>query len=293
MKILIVEDDFASRELLKISIAKEGYECIAAEDGEMGLKLFQSYNPDIVISDIRMPRMDGMTLLGEIRKLSKSVIIIIVTGHGNETLALQSLQLGANNYIKKPLDLHDLKTQLKRYKNFIESKVQERNISELVVSGEIELEFDSDLNLGPIVAKYLVHKTGTFFEEKSQIGLELGLSEIITNSIEHGNLEITSKEKALALNENTLNNLYNERLGNKNLSQRKVKVSYSRNTEYCEWTIEDEGQGFNLHDVPHSTDHPLLNELHGRGIFISKMQFDEIEYLGKGNKVRLKKAKKK
>lgn len=289
MKVLVVEDDFASRELLRIAITKDGYECFVAEDGENGLNSFNVNNPDVVISDVRMPKMDGISLLEKLRKISKDCIIIIVTGHGNEELALQALQLGANNYIKKPIDLRDLKAQLLRYKNFIESKALESNIADFVVERDIELVIDSEISLAPSTAKYLMQKTDTSFTETEKLGMELGLSELITNAIEHGNLNISFEEKNFALNNNTLQDLYDSRSNQEELRNRKVKISFNKNDLNCEWIIEDEGNGFNYQSYPIHIGNTLQNELHGRGIFISRMQFDEFEYIGKGNIVKVKK----
>ncbi len=97
MKILIVEDDLASSEMLRLSLEKEGYECLLAENGNQALLMHSEHKPDLIISDVRMPEMDGIELLEKLRSIEEETIIIIVTGHSNEELALRSLELGANN----------------------------------------------------------------------------------------------------------------------------------------------------------------------------------------------------
>ncbi|MBK8807072.1 MAG: response regulator [Bacteroidales bacterium] len=292
MKVLVVDDDLASRELLKISCIKQGYDCITAEDGMKGLEAFQTYMPDVVISDVRMPNMDGMTLLEKLRSFAQDVIIIIITGHGNEELALRALELGANNYIKKPLDLTDLKTQLKRYKSYVESRCLENYISDFIVDRTMELVIETDLHLSPPTARFLVNKTGTYFDDKSKIGLELGLSEIITNAIEHGNLEITHEDKSNALSENKLQDLYLDRLSQPQFQNRKVYIEFSLTESHCQWIIRDEGKGFNFQKLSFHSESNAQAAMHGRGIFISKIQFDKVEYLGNGNSVKLIKYKK-
>lgn len=289
MKVLIVEDDFASRELLRITTEKEGYQAILAENGAVGLEKFHHAKPDVVISDIRMPEMDGMKLLETIRSEAKDIFIIIVTGHGTEELALKALQLGANNYIKKPLDLSDLKVLLRRFYNILKSKELESNIPELISTRSFELEFSTDIDLVPAIVQYLINKTGHLFTNKEKIQIELGLSELIINAIEHGNLAITNSEKNESLNRNELSQLYEQRMSIDKYKNRKVKINYKYENNICHWEIEDEGEGFNWKHVPIPTDNRLIHELHGRGIFLSKLQFDMLEYQGRGNLVKIEK----
>lgn len=289
MKVLVVEDDFPSRELLRIFIEKEGHECITAEDGKLGFDIFKKNMPDIIISDVRMPQMNGVELLETVRKISKDVLIVFVTGHGNEDLALKALELGANNYLKKPIDLSELKVLLKRYETLIQNKNIEHYIPDFIISREFELVVDSDLNLIQSVANYLVDKTGVMFDTKERIRIELGLTELLLNSVEHGNWEISSEEKTQALLDNTLMELYNTKTSNAELKERRVKIIHKQTDRYCEWLIQDEGCGFNWKCTPNSSNQQFMKNNHGRGIFLSKLQFDEFEYIGIGNTVRVKK----
>lgn len=289
MKVLVVEDDFASRELLKITLENEKYQCKVADNGEAGLELFNKFLPNVVISDVRMPKMDGMELLATIRKRVKDVIIIMITGHGNEQLAIQALQLGANNYIKKPLDLSDLKILLRRYYNVVQCKTLEKDIPDFILERVFNLEIDTEIKDVSSVVQFLLHKTGNTFENHDTVRLEVGLTELLTNSIEHGNLGITSEEKKIALQDNTLQDLYAQRLANDVYARKKVKISCDYNKDYCQWVIEDEGEGFDWRSIPNPTQGNFVDQLSGRGIFLSRIQFDELEFVGKGNVVIAKK----
>lgn len=287
MKVLIVEDDFASRELLKIFVEKEKHECKSAEDGALGLELFKRYKPDVVISDVRMPGLDGIALLKAIRREAQDVITIIVTGHGNEELALEALENGANNYIKKPIDLADLKQLLRRYKSIFEQREITTALKKNISNRQFEMEVDTDTTVVPSLVKYLVEKTDNVFADAELVQLELGLSELLINSMEHGNLGISREDKASALQKNTFQSLVEERMSDSVCSKRKIHITYRSNQTECEWLIKDQGVGFDFTNVADPTQERFLHELHGRGIFLSKMQFDEFEYLNKGTTVRV------
>ena len=91
MKILIVEDDQSSRIYLENLLELNGYKFRSAVNGIEGLNYFEEYDPDIVISDIQMPIMDGLELLEAIRDKKSNTIVIITTAYGNENYAIQAL----------------------------------------------------------------------------------------------------------------------------------------------------------------------------------------------------------
>jgi len=116
--------------------------------------------------------------------------------------------------------------------------------------------------------------------------LRIGLSEIITNGIEHGNLEITGDEKFESTEKGTYTNMLYERLQREELAKRFVTVNIFYNDEYFEAKVTDMGKGFDVKKASEKSEDDLL-KLHGRGIMIAKMYFDKIEYNEKGNSVKL------
>jgi two-component system response regulator PilR (NtrC family) len=108
-RILIVDDEQSMRELLSIMLRKEGYEVVTADNGEKALKAVQNDIFDLVITDLKMPQMDGMTLLKEIKESSPDTIVIIVTAFGTTEGAEKARRLGAYDYIGKPFNNDEIK----------------------------------------------------------------------------------------------------------------------------------------------------------------------------------------
>ena len=102
-KILIIDDDKWIRIMLKEILLKEGYTVIEAEDGESGLALVRNEHPDLVITDFQMPGIDGLEVLLEIQKLKIALPVILLTGFGDVVLTIKSIQLGAFDYLEKPV----------------------------------------------------------------------------------------------------------------------------------------------------------------------------------------------
>ncbi len=102
--ILLVDDEQGIRNVLKITLEDSGYKVLVAPDGEAGLQVFLEKSPQIVITDIKMPGIDGIELLKRIKKLNPETEVIMITGHGDMELAVKSLQYEAADFVTKPID---------------------------------------------------------------------------------------------------------------------------------------------------------------------------------------------
>ena len=115
-KILIVDDEEIIVKLLSMSLRSDGYETVTAHSGEQGLEVFKSELPDIVVTDIKMPGMDGLELLKKIKEIDSEKEVIIVTGHGDIDSTITALQYGASDFINKPVRDEALAIALERAK---------------------------------------------------------------------------------------------------------------------------------------------------------------------------------
>ena len=104
--ILLIDDERAIRKTLSDILSFEGYKIKEASDGEEGLKMFQEKTYDVVLCDIKMPRMDGIEFLDKATSINPDVPIIMVSGHGNIETAVDAVKKGAFDYISKPPDLN-------------------------------------------------------------------------------------------------------------------------------------------------------------------------------------------
>ncbi|MEJ2724361.1 MAG: response regulator [Deltaproteobacteria bacterium] len=113
-KTLLVDDEPGILKVLGISLADRGYRVFTAESGEEALQIFKEELPAIVLTDIKMPGMDGIDLLRKIKEKSPDTEVIMITGHGDMELAIQSLKHAASDFITKPIDDDALDIALKR-----------------------------------------------------------------------------------------------------------------------------------------------------------------------------------
>lgn len=113
-RIALVDDEADIREVLGVSLEDAGYEVATASDGETGLQLCRSFQPHILITDIRMPGMDGLQLLEAVKRSQPEIEVIVATGFGEMQVAIRALQLDASDFVTKPVGEEALQLALRR-----------------------------------------------------------------------------------------------------------------------------------------------------------------------------------
>ncbi|QJB56121.1 response regulator [Pseudodesulfovibrio sp. zrk46] len=112
--ILVIDDEQPTLKMFSLLLTAYGYEVITAENGQMGLDIFKEKRPSVVLTDIKMPIMDGIEVLKEIKKVDSHAEVIVITGHGDMDLAIQALNLDATDFINKPVQREALEQALSR-----------------------------------------------------------------------------------------------------------------------------------------------------------------------------------
>jgi DNA-binding NtrC family response regulator len=113
-KILVIDDEQSIRDLLDTLLRRKGYDVLLAGSGQKGLEFYRRERPDVVVLDLKMPGMDGLTVLQQIRSLDPKQPVIVLTGAGTAESEQQVHALGATEYIEKEFSLHRLGDSLKR-----------------------------------------------------------------------------------------------------------------------------------------------------------------------------------
>jgi len=186
-RILVVDDEKSIRDSLKMILSDEGYEVKSAGDGEEALNLINEENFDVIISDIKMPGVDGMELLTKASKVSPETFFIIMTAYASVNTAVDALRHGAFDYLIKPVEFDDLLIRVKRlldYKQIsLENKmlrqrtVEEGDFSHIIGKSEpMKKIFNLIKQVAPTNSNVLI-------SGKSGTGKELAAKAIHSNSL--------------------------------------------------------------------------------------------------------------
>ncbi|MGD8342023.1 MAG: hybrid sensor histidine kinase/response regulator [Desulfobacterales bacterium] len=138
-KILLVDDEKDIREILSLALVDMGYRVLEAQNGVEALRIFKETRPALVLTDIKMPGMDGIELLQKIKRENPETEVVMITGHGDMDLAIKSLKFEATDFITKPINVDALeislqraqdkiliRKQLKEYTQSLEKLIQEK-----------------------------------------------------------------------------------------------------------------------------------------------------------------------
>ena len=294
LKLLLVDDEQLVRDELGGILRDEGYDVITGSDGEEGLALFRSEHPDMVITDIRMPKVDGLSVAMTIKEEAPHVPITVVTGHGTEAMAIEALRAGVTDFLKKPVRLEDLSGALSRME-------ASRQIATPHGQGEMPQSVEmvervwkyrlrNEMEIIPEFVDGLLGQVTKGMDDQSVMELNIALRELILNAMEHGNLALTFEAKSQALEEGTLQRLLQERTELPEYAGRQVTITASRMRRVVFVQIADMGSGFDWHDLADPQDPTNLLSSHGRGVLLARMSVDALSFNEKGNQVTVTKA---
>ena len=128
-KILVIDDDESIRQTVSNYLKRLGYSVLSAEDGKIGFNIIRNQQPDLIISDIKMPNLTGLELLKKVKEFDPLTKIVLITAHDDVQTTIDAMQYGAYDYLEKPLDIERLKVTITRA---LESKKLSERIDSLI-----------------------------------------------------------------------------------------------------------------------------------------------------------------
>lgn len=166
-KIVIVEDEKAISDIIKYNVEKEGYAAYTAYDGEEGLSLIEKVDPDLILLDIMMPKMDGLEVCRKVRK-TRNTPIIMLTARAEEIDKVVGLEIGADDYVTKPFGVRELMARIKANLRRVENGQAIEEDENLINEGDLKID----------IGKFEVQKRGEVIELTH---LEFGLLKFLSS----------------------------------------------------------------------------------------------------------------
>ena len=287
-RVLVVDDSAMDRRLAGSLLAKRaGIEPLYAENGRQALELVASSAPDVVLTDLQMPEMDGLELVEAIRARHGAVPVVLMTAHGSEEIAVRALQKGAASYVSKRNLARELVATIENVLEVTRARHDEQRALACFVSAESHFELDNDLTKVPLLIAFLEAQIGRVLgvDETAWIQIGVALREALVNAIVHGNLEVAS-----ALRESdgpAVDALCARRAIEAPWAARRVLVVARHGRDEATFVIRDEGPGFDPTSLPDPTDALLLEQVHGRGILLIRTFMDEVRHNAAGNEITM------
>jgi DNA-binding NtrC family response regulator len=196
--VLIVDDEETIRKLLKARLEREGHgvhTATCAEEAEAALE--QNPNISVVVSDIKMPGKDGLTFTRDLKQKNRDMKVIVMTGHGEKSTAIQALRVGATDYLEKPFDMEEMAHSVNRAMN--EAKIENENASyaQTVVNFQVAVQKTQEEN--PLANEWNDHEVTSSYTVLKKKWSEAFEKEYLTQVLtkHQGNVTAAAREAAV------------------------------------------------------------------------------------------------
>jgi CheY-like chemotaxis protein/anti-sigma regulatory factor (Ser/Thr protein kinase) len=291
---VLVVDDAPVDRLVTGAIIEQmpGWRALYAESGEEALAAMARERPRIVLTDLNMPKMDGLALVAAVHRLYPAVPVVLMTAYGNEEIALQALHEGAASYVPKKNLESDLVSTLEKVAAAAQEERRHQRLLERLARAELQFVFDNDRFL---VAPFIAHLRSYLVrlglcDETALTRVCIALEEALLNAIFHGNLELSSDLRQDG--DDPYYRLAEERCVSAPFRDRQVFCTARLSRTEVSVTIRDEGSGFDPSTLPDPTDPANLGRIGGRGLLLIRTFMDSVTHNQVGNEITLVKRAK-
>ena len=281
--ILIVDDTDVDLILMERLLNAPEYTIVTAGDGLQALGKIDEWSIELILTDMQMPKMDGLELVRQVREKHPHIPVILTTGQGSEDIAAEALLAGAASYIPKKQLSVMLHSTVKEVLDILHG---EQSFDELVAcSGGSKFKYE--LPLDPTLLPKFVDmlqvmlRSLTSLDRTDRLRIAIAVDQALDNAFYRGNLELGSHHRVDS-RDFAVSELVEDRLKTGDYEDRMVNIVFEINKSQFGIRIADEGPGFDTSSVG-SWDEPSL-----RGIILMKSFMDSVSYNDKGNVVEMR-----
>jgi len=290
--ILVVDDSAVDRRLAGGLLEKHTKsEIYYAEDGHDALEQIELHVPDIVLTDMQMPNMDGLELVKRVKAQYPLIPVVLMTAQGSEETAVEALHRGAVSYVPKRKLAQDLLEIVERVTVASQQDRSDTRLLRKIDSIDTVYIIENDLalisSLANQIQQTMIRMRVCGESERIQVGI--AIEEALVNAYYHGNLEVGTELRES--DHKAFYALARERTQESPYKDRRIHVRVQITREKAVITIRDEGLGFDPESLPDPTDAANLEKPGGRGVMLMQAFADEVIYNEKGNEVTLVKAR--
>lgn len=289
-EILVVDDALIDMKVAGRLLEQQSeWSVCYARNGAEALTRIEANLPNLVLTDLQMPEMNGLELVERVRNEFPLIPVILMTAAGSEEIAVEAIQKGAASYVPKTELAADLVDTVARVLAAAEVERGRRRVFNYLT--EVSYVLENDLSLLSAVVSELrqtVHDRW-LFEERDCLRFATAVDEAVVNAYYHGNLEVSSELRME--NADAYYALAEERRVREPYASRRIELRLEIGRDQVAVRISDDGPGFDPTQLPDPTAPGYLERPCGRGIMLMRTFMDDIEYNAKGNEVTLVKRR--
>ena len=282
--ILVVDDSRVDQTLVEGILSNHhDLDLRFAGHGVEAMQSIQQQAPDLVVTDLMMPEMDGLQLVRRIRQDRPEIPVIVMTAMGSATNAVEALEVGAASFVPK-LQLTERLSDTVRQVLMLKHAVHPYGgVVRCLSDAELTFHLRSDITLIPQFVDLVQRTTSglAICDATEAIRISLALEEALLNALVHGNLELTAEVTSNGINPSS--DVFCHRSNEPPYCDRTIRVTGGAMT----FVIRDEGPGFDVAELPDEHDLTPFEGGIGRGIRLMRSFMDKVTFNAKGNEVTL------
>jgi CheY-like chemotaxis protein/anti-sigma regulatory factor (Ser/Thr protein kinase) len=295
--ILVVDDSAVDRRLVG-RFLQEKVECTIeyAANGVEALARMKEVAPDLVVTDLTMPMMDGLELVTALRSHHPNLPVILMTAYGSESLALEALEEGAASYVPKSQLADKLLGTVEEVLSLARAGRSHEQLMSCLTRTEFSFSLENDAALiDPLVDLVQQMVVGMrLCDFTGQLRIGIALKEALLNALFHGNLELSLEQMQEVQNkliQEKDQSLVEQRRSQPPYRDRRILVDVKLSPEEARFVIRDQGPGFDVSAAPDPRDPAVLEREEGRGLMLIRTFMDEVTHNDRGNEITMVKRK--
>lgn len=286
--VLVVDDSPVDQALVRAILSgNDDIEIRFAAHGRNAMNLFDRFLPDIVVTDLMMPEMDGLQVVKQIRQDYPSIPVILMTAKGSEATAVEALQAGAASFVPKSRLADRLADTIFQVLALRQTDHPYRQVFDCFANADVMFRLPSQIEVIPQfveLVKQSLSRLGVCDATES-IRLSLALEEALLNALIHGNLELTDEVAKTGIAPNA--DFFKSRSNEPPYCDRLITIRIMLSRSSATFVIHDEGSGFDTTALPHDGDTSMFQDGVGRGLKLMRVFMDDVSYNAAGNEITL------
>jgi CheY-like chemotaxis protein len=290
-RVLLVEDSPTQAQQIVFQLEDVGFEAEVAGSGADALAALSRGLPDIVLTDLEMPGLNGLQLVEQVCHVYPGLPIVLMTAYGSEEIAALALRKGATSYVPKRYLAQDLVPTLGNILAVTQADRQHQRILEFLVQSESRFILPNDDALIPPLIGHLEGLLSRLrlYDQTALIRVCVALREALVNAMHHGNLEVRSAFRET--DHKAYFDLIEARRHQEPFQSRRVYVTAIVTPRQAEFIVRDEGPGYDPTPLPDPHDLANLERVGGRGLWLIHTFMDQVTLNESGNEITMIKCR--
>jgi anti-anti-sigma factor len=289
--VLVVEDSLTQSTQIRLMLKSAEFEVYVAENGREALKVLENHQPDVVLTDLQMPEMDGLELVQAIRDRYPHLPVVLMTQHGSEEIALDALRQGASSYLPKHQLQHHMIATLDDILESARQAHRQEWIEQRRFRTEIQYRLENDPAIIAPLSAHIEQELAKqhFANPTTRRQMGVALRKALDNAIFHGNLELGEEDRKDG--ELVYRDLAEQRRTKRPWCERNVWITVIIDEVEAQFIVRDEGPGFDVNHLPGFNGSANLDEMRGSGLLLIRTFMDLVQHNALGNEITMRKRR--